>query len=102
MLADQGLIQTSREGQEADEAGACNIELACKCLAAGVSFVHPGFGTCELTGLGAMQESLGGQDMDEAGTSEKGPRQPLHPLPTRTSLADRLPPRPSELLKVCC
>ena len=40
--------------------------------------------------------------MDEAGTSENGPRQPLHPLPTRASLADRLPPRPSELLKVCC
>ena len=49
-----------------------------------------------------MQESLGGQDMDEAGTSENGPRQPLHPLPTRASLADRLPPRPSELLKVYC
>ena len=48
-----------------------------------------------------MQESLGGQDMDEPGTSENGPRQPLHPLPTRASLADRLPPRPSELLKVC-
>ena len=49
-----------------------------------------------------MQESLGGQDMDEPGTSENGPRQPLHPLPTRASLADRLPPRPSELLKVYC
>ena len=39
---------------------------------------------------------------DEGTPSESraGPRQPLHPLPSRVSLADRLPPRPSELLKV--
>lgn len=28
------------------------------------------------------------------------PRPPLHPLPTRPSFSDRLPMRPSELLKV--
>ncbi len=32
--------------------------------------------------------------------SRAGPRQPLHPLTSRPSLGDRLPPRPSELLKV--
>ena len=39
---------------------------------------------------------------DEGTPSESraGPRQPLRPLPSRASLADRLPPRPSELLKV--
>jgi len=54
----------------------------------------------------AMQESLESLDegqQDEGGSSESraGPRQPLHPLPSRASFADRLPPRPSELLKVC-
>ena len=54
----------------------------------------------------AMQESLNSLDEgqhDEGGPSESraGPRQPLHPLPSRPSFADRLPPRPSELLKVC-
>jgi len=54
----------------------------------------------------AMQESLesldiGQQDEGAPSESRSGPRQPLHPLPSRASFADRLPPRPSELLKVC-
>lgn len=45
--------------------------------------------------------SLDGPEHEGSLQSETGGRQPLQPLPGRTSIADRLPPRPSELLKVC-
>ena len=99
---DQGLVQTSIKGQYSDEAGACKITQRGRALQlVPTLLIHAQelviSAICE-----PLQESLGGQDMDEAGTSENGPRQPLHPLPSRASLADRLPPRPSELLKVYC
>ena len=48
-----------------------------------------------------LQESLNGAEDGGTPTEGKaGPRQPLHPLTSRASLAERLPPRPSELLKV--
>ena len=45
-----------------------------------------------------MEGPSGETALPEAGRG--GPRQPLRPLPSRPSLGDRLPPRPSELLKV--
>lgn len=53
----------------------------------------------------ALQESPisteGAQHEEETPSEGRaGPRQPLHQLSSRASLADRLPPRPSELLKV--
>lgn len=45
-----------------------------------------------------MEGPSGEATLPKAGRA--GPRQPLHPLPSRPSLGDRLPPRPSELLKV--
>ena len=61
-----------------------------------------GFSSCSVAALildkATLQESL--NSVEEEGSPSTAPRQPLHPLTSRSSLADRLPPRPSELLKV--
>ncbi len=51
---------------------------------------------------GDWDDEEGDSVRDGGGTSSSNlPRLPLHPLPSHGSFTAQLPPRPSELLKVC-